>query len=68
MDDPRSEELAAVVSAFEVPGGADGLGDVEGFAGAEEDVRALLGLPGLLPETTPESFLDAVAAEIRVDG
>ncbi|GAA4699106.1 fructuronate reductase [Promicromonospora umidemergens] len=64
VDDPRAEELEGVVSAFEVPGGADGLGDVEGLAGTEEDVRALIGLPGLLPESTPESFLDAVAAEI----
>jgi fructuronate reductase len=64
VEDPRADELAAVVNAFEVPGGADGLGDVEGLAGAEEDVRALLGLPGLLPESTPESFEDAVAAEI----
>ena len=64
VDDPRAEELAAVVMAFDVPDGADGLGDVEGLAGDEEDVRALLGLPGLLPPTTPESFVDAVAAEI----
>ena len=63
VDDPRADELVGVVSAFEVPGGSDGLGDVEGLAGTEEDVRALLGLPGLLPESTPESFLDAVAAE-----
>ncbi|MFC4629174.1 mannitol dehydrogenase family protein [Promicromonospora alba] len=65
VDDPRAEELEAVVSAFEVPGGSDGLGDVEGLAGAEEDVRALLGLPGLLPETTPDTFLDMVAEEIE---
>jgi fructuronate reductase len=65
VDDPRAEELAALVLAAEVPGGADGLGDVEGLAGVEEDIRALLALPGLLPAGTPESFVDAVAAEIE---
>ncbi|WP_129788735.1 mannitol dehydrogenase family protein [Promicromonospora panici] len=64
VDDPRAEELAALVTAAEVPGGSDGLGDVAGLAGAEEDLRALLALPGLLPAGTPESFVDAVAAEI----
>lgn len=65
VDDPRAAELAALVDANEVPGGSDGLGDVEGLAGAEEDIRALLALPGLLPAGTPDSFLDAVAAEIE---
>lgn len=64
VDDPRAEELAALVTAAEVPGGSDGLGDVAGLAGAEEDLRALLALPGLLPAGTPESFVDAVAAEL----
>nr|BFF19240.1 hypothetical protein GCM10025730_27610 [Promicromonospora thailandica] len=65
VDDPRAGELAALVSDAEVPGGSDGLGDVAGLAGAEEDLRALLGLPGLLPEGTPESFVDLVAGEIE---
>jgi fructuronate reductase len=64
IDDPRAEELAALVNAAEVPGGSDGLGDVAGLAGAEEDLRSLLALPGLLPAGTPDSFVDAVAAEI----
>jgi fructuronate reductase len=64
VDDPRAEELVALVTAAEVPGGSDGLGDVAGLAGAEEDLRALLALPGLLPAGTPESFVDAVAAEL----
>ena len=64
VDDPRAAELAELVNAAEVPGDADGLGDVEGLAGVEEDVRALLALPGLLPAGTPETFIDAVAAEI----
>lgn len=65
VDDPRAEELAGLVNAAEVPGGSDGLGDVAGLAGAEEDLRALLALPGLLPAGVPESFLDTVAAEIE---
>lgn len=65
VDDPRAAELAALVNAAEVPGGSDGLGDVAGLAGAEEDLRALLGLPGLLPAGTPDSFVDAVAAELE---
>jgi fructuronate reductase len=65
VDDPRAAELAALVDDAEVPGGSDGLGDVEGLAGAEEDIRALLTLPGLLPAGTPDSFVDAVAAEIE---
>lgn len=64
VDDPRADELAALVDAAEVPGGSDGLGDVEGLAGIEEDFRALLALPGLLPAGIPDSFIDAVAAEI----
>ncbi|MFI2488438.1 mannitol dehydrogenase family protein [Promicromonospora kroppenstedtii] len=64
VDDPRAAELEALVEAAEVPGGMDGLGDVAGLAGAEEDLRALLALPGLLPEDTPDTFVDAVAAEI----
>jgi fructuronate reductase len=64
VDDPRAEELAAAVNAAEVPDGSDGLGDVAGLAGAEEDLRSLLALPGLLPAGTPDSFVDAVAAEI----
>ncbi|MFD7021189.1 mannitol dehydrogenase family protein [Promicromonospora sukumoe] len=64
VDDPRAAELEALVGAAEVPGGSDGLGDVEGLAGIEEDFRALLALPGLLPPGTPESFVDAVASEI----
>ena len=64
VDDPRAEELAALVNAAEVPGGSDGLGDVAGLAGAEEDLRALLALPGLLPAGTPDTFVDAVAAEL----
>lgn len=65
VDDPRAAELEALVGAAEVPGGADGLGDVAGLAGAEEDLRALLALPGLLPPGTPESYVDTVAAEIE---
>jgi fructuronate reductase len=65
VDDPRAAELAALVNAAEVPGGSDGLGDVAGLAGAEEDLRALLALPGLLPDDTPDSFVDAVAAELE---
>ncbi|MFC8800293.1 mannitol dehydrogenase family protein [Promicromonospora sp. NPDC057138] len=65
VDDPRAEELMALVSAAEVPGGSDGLGDVAGLAGAEEDLRALLALPGLLPAGTPDGFVDAVAAELE---
>ncbi|WP_369370807.1 mannitol dehydrogenase family protein [Promicromonospora sp. Populi] len=65
VDDPRAAELAELVNAADTPGGADGLGDVEGLAGIEEDVRALLTLPGLLPAETPDSFVDAVAAEIE---
>jgi fructuronate reductase len=64
VDDPRAAELADLVDAAEMPGGADGLGDVERLAGAEEDLRALLALPGLLPAGTPESFIDTVASEI----
>lgn len=65
VDDPRAEELASLVNAAEVPGGADGLGDVTGLAGAEEDLRALLALPGLLPAGTPDGFVDRVAEELE---
>ena len=65
VDDPRAAELAALVDAAEMPGGPDGLGDVQGLAGAEEDVRALVALPGLLPAETPESYVEAVASEIE---
>ncbi|MFI9489142.1 mannitol dehydrogenase family protein [Promicromonospora sp. NPDC052451] len=65
VDDPRAAELANLVNAADVPGGSDGLGDVEGLAGAEEDLRALLALPGLLPEGTPDGFVDRVAEELE---